>query len=126
MGITNRVAAVTDEVNGITIPKGTNIFIPISAINSDKTVWGPDVDEFMPDRWENLPKTVTKYNYLTFLQGPRSCIGRRFAEIEMKVLLIALIQRFRFDEIVKGRPVEKNILITTRPKNGMHLKISAL
>jgi cytochrome P450 len=89
-------------------------------------MWGPDASAFNPDRWEHLPTSVTNYSYLTFLQGPRSCIGRRFAETEMKVLLVALIQRFQFDEIVKGKRVEKERTITTRPKNGLYLKISAV
>jgi cytochrome P450 len=126
VSVTNRVANVTEEINGITIPEGTIIFIPIYAINFDETMWGPSVDTFDPDRWDNLPETVTNYSYLTFLQGPRSCIGRRFAETEMKVLLVALIQKLRFDEVVKGRHVEKKAMITTRPKNGMYLKISTV
>jgi cytochrome P450 len=118
------VAEIDDQINGITVPKGTIVFIPIAAINFDETVWGPDVDKFIPDRWEKLPETVTNYSYLTFLQGPRSCIGRRFAETEMKVLLVALIQRLQFDEVVKGRQIEKQAIITTRPKGGMYLKLS--
>jgi len=65
-------------------------------------------------------------SYLTFLQGPRSRIGRLFAEIEMKVVLVALIQRLRFDEVVKGRRIERHIAVTTRPKHGMFLKVSAI
>ena len=110
----------------MTIPKGTLIFVPLMAFHFDETVWGPDVDTFNPDRWEKLPEAVSNYSYLTFLQGPRSCIGRKFAEVEMKVLLVALIQRIHFDEVVKGRIVEKTSVITTRPKNGMHLKLSAV
>lgn len=124
VAVTSRIASVTDQINGITIPKGTVIFVAIAAINFDENVWGPDVDTFNPDRWEKLPETVSNYNYLTFLQGPRSCIGRRFAETEMKVLLVKLIQRLKFDEVVKGRYVEKKAMITTRPKGGMHLKVS--
>ena len=124
MSVTTRVADVSDNINGITIPKGTMVFIPIVGVNFDETVWGPDVDTFNPDRWDKLPETVTNYNYLTFLQGPRSYIGRRFAETEMKVLLVALIQRLQFDEVVKGRRVEKQAVITTRPKGGMYLKLS--
>jgi cytochrome P450 len=124
VSVTTRVANVTDKINGITIPKGTIIFIPIMGVNFDEAVWGPDVDNFNPDRWDKLPETVTNYSYLTFLQGPRSCIGRRFAETEMKVLLVALIQQLQFDEVVKGRRVEKQAIITTRPKGGMYLKLS--
>ena len=124
MSVTTRVADVADKINGITVPKGTIIFIPIMGVNFDEAVWGPDVDNFNPDRWDKLPETVTNYSYLTFLQGPRSCIGRRFAETEMKVLLVSLIQRLQFDEVVKGRRVEKQAIITTRPKGGMYLKLS--
>jgi len=124
VSVTNRANNVTDVINGVTIPKGTIVFIAIAAVNFDETLWGPDVDTFNPDRWDKLPETVSNYSYLTFLQGPRSCIGRRFAETEMKALLITLIQRLRFDEVVKGRKVEKKAIITTRPKDGMFLKLS--
>lgn len=121
---TSRISAVADEINGIRIPKGTIVFISIAAMNFDETAWGSDVDSFNPDRWDKLPDTITNYSYLTFLQGPRSCIGRRFAETEMKVLLAAMIQRLQFDEVVKGRYVERTSIITTRPKGGMWLKLS--
>jgi cytochrome P450 len=118
-----REASVTDHVNGVTIPKGTLISIPVVATNFDETVWGPDVDTFNPDRWTGH---VSKFSYLSFLQGPRSCIGRRFAETEMKVLLVALIQRLRFDEVVKGKHIERHVVITTCPKHGMFLRISEI
>lgn len=124
--MTPRVNNQDDVINGVKIPKGTTTFIAITAINFDETLWGPDVDTFNPDRWDKLPETVTNYSYMTFLQGPRSCIGRRFAETEMKVLLANLIQNFKFDEVVKGRVVRKESMITTRPKGGMRLKLSAL
>jgi hypothetical protein len=119
----SREAGVTDHVNGVTIPKGTLVIIPVVATNFDETIWGPDVDTFNPDRWTDH---VSKFSYLTFLQGPRSCIGRLFAEVEMKVVLVALIQRLRFDEVVKGKRIERFRAITTRPKHGMFLKVSAI
>jgi cytochrome P450 len=123
VAVTTRVAHTDDTINGVFIPKGTIVFIAIAATNFDETVWGPDVDSFNPDRWEKLPETLSNYSYLTFLQGARSCIGRKFAETEMKVLLVALIQRLQFDEVEKGRVVEKSAMITTKAKNGMYLKI---
>jgi cytochrome P450 len=127
VSVTTREASVPDVINGQKIPQGTIVFIPIAALNFDEEVWGPDVDTFIPERWEKLPEKVSNYNYLTFLQGPRSCIGRRFAETEMKVILAALIQRLKFEEIEKGRIMEKQAMITTRPKGGkMYLKVSAI
>jgi cytochrome P450 len=120
------MATVTDQINGITIPKGTTVFVPFVAIHFDETIWGPDCNTFNPDRWENLPESASNWSYLTFSHGPNNCIGRKFAETEMKVLLVALIQRLNFDEVVKGKHIEKHLVITTRPKRGMFLKVSAI
>jgi len=39
-----REASVTDHVNGVIIPNGTLVSIPVVATNFDETIWGPDVD----------------------------------------------------------------------------------
>jgi len=44
----------------------------------------------------------------------------------MKVLLVSLIQNLQFEQIEEGQKVEKQAIITTRPKGGMHLKLSAV
>jgi cytochrome P450 len=120
------VATQTDQINGVRIPKGAILWISILAIHFDEEVWGPDVDTFNPDRWDNLPETVSQYDFLTFILGPRNCIGRKFAELEMKVLLAKLVQKLRFEEVVKGRKVRKKSMITTRPQGGMFLNVSAV
>lgn len=55
--------------------------------------------------------------------GTRSCIGRKFAETEMKCLLVVLIGKFTFEEVDPLRIVEKETVITVRPKGGMPLHI---
>ena len=40
--------------------------------NYDPRAWGPDAAEFNPDRWDNLPETVTNYSFMTFVQGLHS------------------------------------------------------
>jgi cytochrome P450 len=54
--------------------------------------------------------------------GIHACIGRRFAETEMKVVLAVLVGSFEFGK-VDGWNVEKYSLITVRPKNGMYLHV---
>lgn len=115
------------------IPAGTFITISAGLINTDPRTWGPDADIFNPDRWDNLPEQVTNYSFMTFLQGrlnfmelttgSHSCIGRRFAETEIKVIVAALVGKFIFEELVPGRPVEQVTMLTTRPKGGLHLRI---
>ena len=84
--------------------------IPIDLINRDKSIWGDDAAEFKlvlflilflisyptcsfffffprPERWENIPNGVSSVpgvwaNLMTFLGGPRACIGYRFSLVE--------------------------------------------
>jgi len=56
-------------------------------------------------------------------KGTRSCIGRKFAETEMKCLLAVLIGNYTFEEVTPGRVVEKESIITVRPKGGMPLRL---
>ena len=55
--------------------------------------------------------------------GTRSCIGRKFAETEMKCLLAVLVGNYTFGEVTPGRVVEKETIITVRPRGGMPLRI---
>ncbi|KAJ6540556.1 cytochrome P450 [Mycena capillaripes] len=85
----------------IPVPKGHKIHMPIRAPNVDKAVWGEDADEFKPDRWDNLPASVTAVpsifsNLFSFYAGSHSCIGFRWAIIEQKALLFAILRSFEF------------------------------
>jgi cytochrome P450 len=135
--MTIREADKDDVYSGIKIPSGTSVFISPGVMNFDTTAWGTDAEEFNPDRWDSLPQANSNYSFMTFLQGKRlyyvmlilgtrSCIGRKFAETEMKCLLAMLIGKFKFDEVVPGRIVEKETLLVVRPKGGLRLRISSL
>jgi len=57
------------------------------------------------------------------MTGTRSCLGRKFAETEMKCLLAVLVSKYAFEEVTPGREIEKEAIITVRPKGGMPLRI---
>ncbi|KAF9532505.1 cytochrome P450 [Crepidotus variabilis] len=87
----------------VLVPKGTNIIISVFNCNRNPAIWGQDADEFKPNRWNDLPEFVTDAripgvysNLMTFGGGARSCIGFNFSQLEMKVILSLLLQRFRF------------------------------
>ncbi|EKM58163.1 uncharacterized protein PHACADRAFT_252249 [Phanerochaete carnosa HHB-10118-sp] len=96
-------------VDAIPIKKGTQILVSIIASNHSKEVWGEDASEWKPERWLNLadnemPKGITdsvKYpgvycGMMTFLGGPRGCIGFKFSEMEAKQVLATLLPRLHF------------------------------
>ncbi|KAJ6556137.1 cytochrome P450 [Mycena capillaripes] len=90
-------------MHSIIVPKGTSIYIATAAANCNKRVWGEDALEFKPERWLNGkvdsvgPKTCGVYGgTMTFLGGARSCIGFKFAQLEIKVVVCVLLRAFKF------------------------------
>ena len=63
---------------------------------------------------------------MTFLQGTRGCIGRKFAETDMKTLLCALLSRFVFelDKSFADPETLKMWRLILRPRNGVNLKVT--
>ncbi|KAK7695516.1 hypothetical protein QCA50_000152 [Cerrena zonata] len=92
-------------INEIPLPKNTTVMMGLWGSNINPAVWGEDAEEFKPERWlSNLPDTVTDAhipgvyaNLMTFLGGGRACIGFKFSQLEMKVVLSILIEHFRFE-----------------------------
>ncbi|PVG01509.1 cytochrome P450 [Serendipita vermifera] len=104
----------------ITVRKGDNIFISIAAVNRSTSIWGEDARVFNPDRWLDLPNATYLIpgvwgNQLTFLGGPRGCIGFKFAIIEMKAILFSLLRTFEFDLAVPEDDVIRLSSVTARP-----------
>jgi cytochrome P450 len=133
--LTMRAAANDATLADQFIPKGTTVIIAPWAINTSTTLWGPDALEFKPERWLDVDGTSnnrggadSNYSFLTFLHGPRSCIGQRFAQAEFACLLAAWVGSFEM-ELEKGSPhaegePEVEGGITSKPKGGLwvHLK----
>merc|ERR1712039_149056 len=76
------------------VPSNSRVLIAIMAVHYDKTLWGNDVNEFRPERWEN--GAPHKYAFLPFASGPRACTGREFTLIEQKITMVKLLRTFDF------------------------------
>ena len=89
----------TDDyvLDGIYLPKDTPIIMPIWAVHMDEDNYD-EPHEFRPERF--LPENqhlIKDYTYIPFATGPRNCIGKRFALIEMKYSLVKLLLNFEFE-----------------------------
>lgn len=126
--MTVREAKEDDYLGGYFVPKGTTVYVLANAINRLPQYWGETADEFLPQRWDNLPKTWTSNAYMTFLQGARGCIGRKFAETEMKVILCCLLSAFEFAPRTDLESPEdlKMWRLVLRPRDGVTLNASLL
>ncbi|KAL7411750.1 putative cytochrome P450 [Mrakia frigida] len=110
------------EMNEITIGKDVAIFIPILSMNRSEAIFGPDAKEFKPERWlSDIPQTAKELevpfaHILTFIAGPRSCIGYRFALLEIKAILFTLVRELNFRHIDPVPVYERKSSLVQRPR----------
>lgn len=66
----------------------------------------PQCDKFIPERWlKNISqsaecpsaKTAHPFSYMPFGFGPRACIGKRFAEMEVEIMLARILRQYRLE-----------------------------
>nr|XP_022337864.1 probable cytochrome P450 CYP44 isoform X2 [Crassostrea virginica] len=105
------------QLSGYHIPKETRILIASNNISQDSRFY-KDPGKFIPERFlrgDNSLDEETRHShpfaFLPFGFGPRSCIGQRFAETEILVLTLKLIEKFRIS-LPPGSP--KNLESVTR------------
>lgn len=90
-----------------------------------REVWGDDADIVRPERWDQLtPEQSSPFAYSPFSNGPRICIGKQFAYLEIKAFLFELIRTYRFLSIEGPFTVETPSLVL-RP-NGLKIKIGKI
>jgi cytochrome P450 len=129
--ITMRIAIRDTAILTQPIPEGTRFYISPWAINRSPLLWGDQAAEFVPERWidpntgcaNNTGGVRSNYCNMTFLHGPRSCIGERFAKSELKALVAALVGTFAMEMADKDEVPIVGGAITAKPINGMRLRL---
>lgn len=98
--------------------------IPVCAIHHDAEIY-PEPTKFDPDRF--LPEEIAKrhpFAFIPFGDGPRICIGNRFALVQVKLALAKILKRFEF-EIDDSRNVAEGFVtqgLTTKPGNNYYIR----
>nr|AHU88028.1 cytochrome P450 6FP7 [Propylea japonica] len=94
-----RICTIPYRVPGtdIVLRTGANVVIPVYGFHHDPLYY-PDPDKFDPERFseENMKKRHPMA-YLPFGEGPRMCIGMRFAMMEQKIAIITLVKNYEFE-----------------------------
>lgn len=99
--------------DGTKLPRDAVIVWCIWAINRSKEIHGEDADDFRPNRWLDAEgKFVNRspFEFPVFNGGPRSCLGRRMAELMAMFLFISLFSDFDIAEVLDddGRLPQKH------------------
>ncbi|KAG6614151.1 Cytochrome P450 [Phytophthora cinnamomi] len=94
----------TTLVDGTFVKKGTRVYIPSYTLGRMKSVWGRDASKFKPERWlmqdpwtgELTIRPVSAFQFVSFHAGPRTCLGMRFAMLEMKTVMAYMLSKYHF------------------------------
>ncbi|XP_067946929.1 uncharacterized protein [Watersipora subatra] len=114
----SRRAKCDDVIAGYKIPAGTDLVVHTAALMRTCV---PDGDEFKPERF--LDGEFKGKFWLPFSIGPHACIGNKFALLEMKVLVLYLLQQFELSP-VPGLVIRKRRILIVRPSPPVELILS--
>lgn len=120
---TGRTCVEDTVINGLHIPKRTNINVPVHVVHWNEDNW-ENPQEFNPERFTD-GKTYDQLSWIPFGIGPRHCAGIRFAENEFKITLVEIIRNFKF-ELSDKSPDPLQSLISAallRPFSDVYLKV---
>ncbi|XP_068197583.1 cytochrome P450 3A27-like isoform X1 [Antennarius striatus] len=120
----NRISNAAVEINGVTIPKGTVIVVPVYTLHRDPLLWS-NPEAFQPERFRKENRcNIEPHAFLPFGEGPRNCIGMRFAILMMKLAMVEILQRFSFVTCKETDiPMELAKDAFVKPKNPIKLKL---
>ena len=66
------------------------------------TFWGDDAETFRPERWIDMERRPTAFEWPVFHAGPRSCLGRPLARLELTFACVELLRRYEFEMAWQG------------------------
>lgn len=128
--------AVNDDVlpDGTPVRAGDRVTYFPYGMGRMESLWGVDRLEFRPDRWfdceadENEEmllklKEVSSYKYPVFHAGPRVCLGKGLANVQMSYVVALILNRF---EIKPVAPVQEAVylpLLTAHMHGGFNVSI---
>ncbi|NP_001166007.1 cytochrome P450 6CK6 [Nasonia vitripennis] len=107
------------------IKKGMRIIIPLSGIQNNPEYY-PDPEKFDPLRFTKEKVAArNKYVNIPFGDGGRICIGKRFAVMQVKIVLTAMLYNYQFSISQKTQvpPKYETRNFTQIARNGVHLRV---
>nr|WDA53439.1 cytochrome p450 86a8 [Erycina pusilla] len=116
---------VADDVlpDNTFVPAGSAITYSIYSTGRMKSVWGDDCLEFRPERWlsedgSRFDPPADFFKFMAFNAGPRVCLGKDLAYLQMKSIAASVLLRYRV-VLVPGHRVEQKMSLTLFMKQGL-------
>ncbi|KAJ7681316.1 cytochrome P450 monooxygenase [Mycena olivaceomarginata] len=95
---------------------GAVVGVPIYTLHRDPDIWGNDPDVYRPERWFDVEKvTVMHKAFNPFSSGPRACVGRNLAALELSLIIATLLRRYHFVLAEPEKPLETREAFIRKP-----------
>ncbi|XP_041012174.1 cytochrome P450 86B1-like [Juglans microcarpa x Juglans regia] len=106
--------------DGSRVKNGAWVFYCAFSMARMESIWGKDCLEFKPERWIKEGQFVSEnqYKYAVFNAGPRLCLGKKFAYMQMKMVAASILLRYQV-KVVEGHKVEPKLTTTLYMKHGL-------
>jgi cytochrome P450 len=119
-----RQANAPDEIGGYAIPKDAVVVISQYVTHRHPEFWS-EPEQFQPERFTPAEETRRhRCAYIPFGEGPRMCIGKPFALMEMHLVLATIAQAYTL-QVVPEHPVVPEVAVTLRPRGGLWMTVHA-
>ena len=127
----NHKTAVKADIlpSGHHVKANRTILISYYSMGRMEEIWGPDCSEFKPERWIDwegkAPRLVyvSPHKYAAFSLGPRTCLGRDMALVQIKVVAINVLRNYRL-HVVEGHPIVPRLTVSLDMKHGLKINVS--
>ena len=111
-----------DGKSPIFVAKNSLFDANFAVLHRQHQIWGPDADDFNPDRWETFkPKP---WEFAPFGGGPRACVGRQKALNEASYMTVRLLREFRAIKAYDERDWVGQVQITAKNFNGCKIALT--
>ncbi|XP_017698038.1 cytochrome P450 94A2-like [Phoenix dactylifera] len=111
--------------DGTLVHKGWFVTYHAYALGRLEDVWGKDCNNYKPERWlENgIFQPENPFKYPVFHAGPRMCLGKEMAYIQMKSIAACVLEKFEFNVVGKDKTPEYILSLTLRMKGGLPIQV---
>jgi len=119
----SKVAVADDTLpDGTFMPRGTVLQFSPYAMGRSVELWGEDAEAFRPERWEHRAPP-SPYEYPVFNAGPRECLGKRLAWVEMRACLAQVLRAVRLELAVPWESVRMDFQLTLGMSSGLPCRV---
>lgn len=113
--------------DGTAVPAGSSITYSIYSAGRMESLWGNDCGDFRPERWlsedgRRFEPVKEAYKFVAFNGGPRICLGKDLAYLQMKSVASSVLLRHRL-AVAGGHRVEQKMSLTLFMKHGLLLHV---